>query len=64
MEFRIIPRLEKEPSLLNFAQTIPGKLALASIFSFLMYLQGKPFYVELGIAVSLISRSSDVRWWR
>lgn len=67
-----IPRLETIPALLQFAQTKIGKIVFLILFSLLAYLQGSDSYVELPVALLMISLFPDYRrqlvavatfWW-
>lgn len=49
-EFRIIPRIETYPSLVEFTKTIPGKAALLALFGFIF----RTFVTNLGVEIEIL----------
>lgn len=54
-EFRLIPRFENDPKIVQFAQTIPGKLALLAVFGLtLSVLDGYRWWLKLAFIAGMV----------
>lgn len=53
--FKLIPQLDNYSSIVNFAQTLFGKLFFVSIFTFGIYICSIAFWKELGVIFLIIS---------